>query len=77
MATKKNQSLSPYYTNKKTRSKIDKLLHKNAIIQSNMGLDSTKQDKEKAHGQTENIYKEIKSLDSEFAENSFPEYKWD
>lgn len=75
MATKKNHSLSPYYTNKKTRSKIDKLLHENAIVQSNMGLDSTKQEKELADGKTNTIYQKIKSLDSEFAEDSFPEYK--
>ena len=75
MATKKNPSLSPYFTNKKTRSRIDKLLHKNAILQSNLGIDSTKEDKEQAHGETKEIYNKIKALDSEFAENSFPEYK--
>lgn len=75
MGTKKNRVLSPYFTNKQTRSKIDKLLHKNAILQSNLGIDSTKEDKEKAHGETKEIYNKIKALDTEFAENSFPEYK--
>lgn len=75
MGTKKNRVLSPYFTNKQTRSRIDKLLHKNAILQSNLGIDSTKEDKEKVHEETKQISDKIASLDAEFAKDTFPEYQ--
>ena len=75
MATKKTIGLGPYYTNKSIRKKIDKLLHKNSIIQSGLGIDSTKKEKDEAHEKTKEICDNIKSLDNFFAEATFPEFK--
>lgn len=75
MGTKKNRSLSPYFTNKQKRNRIDNLLHKNAILQSNLGIDSTKEEKQEVHDKTKQISDKIASLDAEFAKNTFPEYQ--
>jgi hypothetical protein len=75
MVSKKITDLGRYYSNKSIRKKVDKLLHKNSIIQSNLGIDSTKAEKDEAKAKTKEIYNNIKSLDSVFAKNAFPEYQ--
>tara|TARA_R100000541_G_scaffold57927_1_gene68468 strand:+ start:185 stop:412 length:228 start_codon:yes stop_codon:yes gene_type:complete len=67
-------NLTPYYCNKETKKLIDKLLHENAIVQSNLGIDSTKQEKEKAHGDSKKISTKIEALDEQLAKSMFPEH---
>ena len=49
-----------------TRKKIDDLLHQNAIIQSNLGLESTPEEKQEAHGAWMKLASKIRDLDSKF-----------
>ena len=73
MRTSENNHLSFYYTNKKTKEKIDKLLKKNAIIQANLGIDSTDSERNKADKKVGELVKQIKGLDEEFAKKVFVE----
>ena len=73
MRTSENNHLSFYYTNKKTREKVDKLLHKNAMIQSNLGIDSTDSERNRADKEVGELVKQIKGLDEEFAKKVFVE----
>jgi|TARA_R110000744_G_scaffold224555_1_gene343103 hypothetical protein len=66
--------LTPYYSNKEIRKSIDVLLHQNAVVQSSLGIDSTKEEKDEAHKQTKRIKTDIATLDGVFAEHCFPEY---
>jgi hypothetical protein len=66
--------LTPYYYDKRVRKLIDTLLQKNAVIQSNLGIDSTKQEKENAHGESTKICIEIEALDEQLAKSMFPEH---
>jgi hypothetical protein len=49
-----------------TRKKIDDLLHQNAIIQSNLGIESTPEEKQEAHGAWMKLASKIRDLDSKF-----------
>jgi len=66
--------LTPYYSDKDVRKSIDILLHKNAVIQSSLGIDSTKEEKDIAHEKTKRIKIDIAAMDGVFAEHCFPEY---
>ena len=66
--------LTPYYYDKRVRKLVDTLLQKNAVIQSNLGIDSTKQEKNEGHRKAKEISKQIKLLDEVFAKSAFPEY---
>tara|TARA_B110000908_G_scaffold132429_1_gene155911 strand:+ start:892 stop:1122 length:231 start_codon:yes stop_codon:yes gene_type:complete len=70
----KQADLTPYYYDKRVKKLVDTLLHKNAVIQSNLGIDSTKQEKEKAHGESTKICIEIEALDEQLAKSMFPEH---
>ena len=74
MDTKNQVGLTPYYSNPKVRKEIDELLFQNAKIQSNLGIDSTKQEKNEGHRKSKEISKQIKNLDRNFAKSAFPEY---
>mgnify|MGYP005820773715 FL=1 len=74
MDTRNQAGLTPYYFNKEVRKEIDILLVKNASIQANLGMDSTKKEKHEGHLKAKEISKQIKSLDSSFAKSAFPEY---
>jgi hypothetical protein len=63
---------SRYYTNKKIKSKIDKLLFKSAQIQCTLGVDSTEEEKDKARAKTEKVAYAIYEIDKPFAEENFP-----
>jgi hypothetical protein len=58
---------------KKIKDKIDVLLHENAMLQSNLGIDSTKEEIQNAKKIVKGIKKKIASYDKEFAEIVFPE----
>lgn len=66
--------LTPYYSNKEIRKSIDVLLHQNAVVQSSLGIDSTKEEKDIAHEKTKRIKTDIAAMDGVFAEHCFPEY---
>jgi hypothetical protein len=70
---KKKVDLTPYYTNDVVRKKIDVLLQKNAVVQSNLGIDSTKEERKNAKKETSRIKSDIKTMDKVFAEHCFPE----
>ena len=63
---------SRYYTNKKIRAKIDKLLFKNAQIQCTLGTDSTEEEKDEARNHTQKIAYAIYEVDKPYAEENFP-----
>lgn len=70
----KQVDLTPYFSDKDVRKLIDILLHKNAVIQSSLGIDSTKEEKDIAHEKTKRIKTDIAAMDGVFAEHCFPEY---
>jgi hypothetical protein len=60
-------SIKYYYEqDEDTRKKIDELLHQNAILQSNLGLDSTPEEKKSAHDKWMVLAVQIRDLDSKF-----------
>ena len=65
MRTKENMHQSKYKTNKTIRAKIDKLLHENAQIWSNLGTETALDvgTREGGERKWKNIAKEIKALD--------------
>ena len=69
----KQVGLTPYYSDANIRKKIDKLLHNNAVVQSNLGIDSTKEERKNAKKKTNRIKSDIKAMDKIFAEHCFPE----
>ena len=74
MDTTKEVGITPYYSDKDVRKSIDILLHKNAVVQSSLGIDSTKEEKDIAHEKTKRIKTDIAAMDGVFAEHCFPEY---
>lgn len=52
-----------YHTNKLIKSKIDKLMHQMAVVECNLGIDSTDQEKKKAAKEQLLILAKIKKLD--------------
>jgi mannosyltransferase OCH1-like enzyme len=60
-------SVNYYYDqDAETRKQIDDLLHQNAILQSNLGLDSTPEEKKAAHDKWMVLAVQIRDLDSKF-----------
>lgn len=55
-----------YYQDTETRKQIDELLHRNAILQSNLGMDSTEEEKKTAHDEWMVLAMQIRDLDSKF-----------
>ena len=55
-----------YEQDAETRKQIDQLLHKNAILQSNLGMDSTPEEKKAAHDKWMVLAVQIRDLDSKF-----------
>jgi hypothetical protein len=49
-----------------TRKQIDDLLHQNAILQSNLGIDSTKEERTEAKKKWMELAMQIRDLDSKF-----------
>ena len=70
---KKDRIVSKYETNKSVRAKIDKLLFDNAVIQSNLGIDSTELEKKEALEKTKVIAKKVYNICKIFAKNNFLE----
>jgi len=60
-------SVNYYYDqDKDTRKQIDELLHQNAILQSNLGMDSTAEERKSAHDEWMVLAMQIRDLDSKF-----------
>jgi mannosyltransferase OCH1-like enzyme len=60
-------SVNYYYDqDSETRKQIDDLLHQNAVIQSNLGLESTPEEKQDAHDKWMVLAVQIRDLDSKF-----------
>ena len=74
MDTKNQAGLTPYFSNLEIRKEIDELLFQNAKVQCNLGIDSTKKEKNEGHRKAKEISKQIKLLDEAFAKSAFPEY---
>ena len=65
--------VSKYSTNRKVKSKIDKLLYYNSVVQSNLGCDSTQEEKDEAKKETTKIAYDIYSICPIFAQENFLE----
>ena len=60
-------SVNYYYEqDEDTRKKIDELLHQNALIQCDLGMDSTPEEKKSAHDKWMVLAMQIRDLDSKF-----------
>ncbi len=60
-------SVNYYYDQDEgTRKKIDELLHQNALIQCDLGLESTPEEKKSAHDKWMVLAMQIRDLDSKF-----------
>ncbi len=60
-------SVNYYYEqDAETRKQIDDLLYQNAVIQSNLGLESTPEEKQDAHDKWMVLAVQIRDLDSKF-----------
>jgi len=55
-----------YYTDADVRKQIDKLLHQNALIQCNLGTDSTKEERQEAKKQWMELAVQIRDIDPKF-----------
>ena len=55
-----------YYQDSEIREKIDNLLHKNALIQCNLGTESTTEERDQAKRDWMELAKEIRDLDPKF-----------
>ncbi len=62
----RHREKSVYYTNKKVRHEIDKLLKENAAIESSLGKDSTPKEREKAKVKQERLFQAVRKLDEDF-----------
>jgi hypothetical protein len=59
----KRELYGTYQTNKVTRAKIDALMHKCQIIECNLGIDSTHEERAKAKQEQLILLSKIKELD--------------
>lgn len=57
---------SPYYTDTEVRKTIDEVLHTNVRIFQNLGVSSSKSDRQKARVEERKNLREVKELDPNF-----------
>lgn len=57
---------TPYYTDKEIKNQIDKVLHENAMLMQNLGIDSPSKDKREARAKERENLKAIAHLDRQF-----------
>jgi len=69
----KKTNSSRYYSNKRIRARIDKLLFENAKVQSSLGTDTTEEEWDKAREHTKKIAYKIYEIDKDFALSNFLE----
>ena len=55
-----------YYQDEAVRAEIDELLQQNATIQSNLGTDSTAEEREEAKRKWMELAKQIREIDPKF-----------
>ena len=55
-----------YYQDEAVRTEIDELLQQNATIQSNLGTDSTAEEREEAKRKWMELAKQIREIDPKF-----------
>ena len=58
--------LTKYETNKAIRKKIDKLLHENHLIQQEIDINTTKEEKKKINEMSEAVLQKIKEIEPNF-----------
>jgi hypothetical protein len=58
--------LSPYYSDPEVKSAIDEILHINAIIFQNLGVNSSKAEIRSARAKEKENLRSVKHLDKEF-----------
>lgn len=61
-----NDLKSQYYTDSIIRQKINDLLHQNAILEGDLGKDSTRKQYANTKVKQERLFEQIKQLDLEF-----------
>ena len=67
---------TPYYTDPNARQKIDELLHENAVIQANLGTESTAEERAEAKRQWMELAKKINDIDPKFyRERIMPQHR--
>lgn len=57
---------TPYYTDTEVRKTIDEVLHTNVRIFQNLGVSSSKLDRQKARVEERKNLREVKELDPDF-----------
>ena len=55
-----------YHTDEDVRKQIDELLHRNALIQCNLGIDSTKEERQEAKRKWMELAVQIRDIDPKF-----------
>lgn len=71
MRTKDNDYLPRYNTNKKIRTKIDKLLEEHASLQATLGIDAKQKEIRAVVRKQLEIESKIKSIDKDYWETTF------
>ncbi len=74
MRNKDNSYRSKYWTNASIRARIDKRKHAMAVIQSNLGTDSTEAEKAAAVKEMAALMLQIKSIDPDHWRELNPDY---
>jgi len=62
----KGEELTKYHTNKSVKSRIDKLLHDNHLLQQEICKSTTKEEKEQINKECEKILQKIKDIEPNF-----------
>lgn len=58
-----------YHTNKRVRSRIDKVLEANALLFANLGCDSSKSARAKAKAQERKSLRGVRNLDPQYVDS--------
>lgn len=70
---KEEEVIPGYYTDEKIREKIDKELHKMAIMETDLGISSTISEYKRVKKKQATCMKRIKKLDLEFHKSISPD----
>jgi hypothetical protein len=66
MINVRKDGVPKYQTNQAVKEKIDKILWENAKIQSNLGSDSTTEERAEAKAASNELLKKVREIDYEF-----------
>lgn len=62
----RTEELTKYETNKAVRKKIDKLLHENHLIQQEIDMNTTPEEKARINKLSEKVFQKIKEIEPNF-----------